>query len=314
MNPIGLFAALSLLAVSSTACRSLSTPVPPEPPSAERLQGLNLFDGNTGAAATWQELEARVDQADAVICGELHGHPLGLPYAALLYQGSLDRNPNTALALEFICRDRQFALDAYAADLIDFEGLQSALEGSKGNTVKDHGPMIQASHEAGRPVYAANAPRIYTTAARLKGYDALNALNAEQQRLFDVPDPMPNAEYKQRFFEFMGASGHGEEGAEEDAEANEMMLSVFRAQALWDGTMSATTARAMDDGNRPVFLVVGHFHCDTNGGTLELLKRHKPDANVLVLSVTDDWSDVLREEDKGRADYIVYVGPYPDED
>jgi uncharacterized iron-regulated protein len=313
-------AALSALALVSTACRSTHTPKLTPPPSAERLQALQLFEGETGKAATWQQLEAQVDGADVVVIGELHGHPLGLPYATLLYQGSLDRNPETALALEFVSRDLQYALDAYSADLIDYDSLQDAVNASRGSTVKPHGPMIEASREAGRPIYAANAPRIYTTAARKKGYETLAGLNAEQKRLFDIPDPMPGPEYRQRFFDFMNG-GHdpeptGEEAEQpkEAAEPTEAMLSVFRSQALWDGTMSSTTSKAVEDGNKPVFLVVGQFHCDSNGGTLELLRLKQPNAKILVVSVSDVWSDELLEDDMGKADFIVFVGPFPEED
>jgi uncharacterized iron-regulated protein len=318
-----LLSGLFFFVIAATGCRSVSKEPIVAPPSVERLQALELFEGTTGQATTWWELETRVDQADIVVIGELHGHPLGLPYAALLYQGSLDRNPNTALALEFISRDRQYAVDAYSAGLIDMDTLQKAMGGSRGSTTKPHAPMIEASRKAKRPIYAANAPRLYSTAARKKGYPALAELNAEQQRLFDVPDPLPGEEYRNRFYEVM-SGGHREEGAEENVAAENVvaepkpptktMLAFFRSQALWDGTMSSSTSQAFDDGNRPVFLVIGQFHCDTNGGTLELLRRKQPNANILVVSVTDEWSDTLREEDQDRADFIVYVGPSPEDD
>ncbi|MBL4770150.1 MAG: ChaN family lipoprotein [Planctomycetes bacterium] len=313
-------ASLTVLALASIGCRSMPAQEV-APPNTETLLGLELFDGVTGKAATWEQLEARVDAADVVVIGELHGHPLGLPYAAMLYQGSLDRNANTALALEFISRDRQYALDAFGAGLIDMEALQNTMGGSRGSTALAHSPMIEASRAAGRPVYAANAPRIYTTTARKKGYEALAGLSAEQQRLFNVPDPMPGAEYRARFFEFM-TGGHDEEEVEgeepkEKAEPKpptKGMLAVFRSQALWDGTMSSSTSNAVNDGNSPVFLVIGQFHCDTNGGTVELLRQKQPNAKILVVSVTDEWSDKLREEDQDRADFIVYVGPFPEEE
>jgi hypothetical protein len=32
---------------------------------------------------------------------------------------------------------------------------------------------------------------------------------------------------------------------------------------------------------------------------------------VVVVSFVDDWSDTLRDEDRGRGDYVIYVGPAP---
>lgn len=306
-----------------SSCASTKVAEAPAPPAHDMLRSLELFNGTTGDSATWAELEKRVDEADVVIIGELHTHPLGLPYAALLYEGSLERHENTALALEFITRDRQFALDAYAAGIIDWKGLDKSISASRGNTVDDHKQMIVASKDAGRPVYAANAPRMYTTAARKQGYEALADLSPEQQRMFDVPAELPSEAYQQRFFSFMsGGHDDSEEEKEEEDENEEPevieptdgMRSVFRSQALWDGTMSSSAARALQDGNKPVFLVVGQFHCDTNGGTLELLRRKRPNANILVVSVSDTWSETLKEEDEGRADFIVYVGPFPKDD
>ncbi len=297
------------------SCASTKATEVPAPPAHDLLRGLELFNGTTGDSATWAELEKRVDEADAVIIGELHTHPLGLPYAALLYEGSLERHENTALSLEFVTRDRQFALDAYLAGIIDWEDLDNSMRGSRGCNVNNHKQMIVASKDAGRPIYAANTPRIYTTAARKLGYEALTDLSPEQQRMFDIPGELPSEAYQQRFFEFMNGGHDGDEGGESEViEPTDAMRSVFRSQALWDGTMSSSAARAMSDGNKPVFLVVGQFHCDTNGGTLELLRRKQPNANILVVSVSDTWSETLKEEDEGRADFIVYVGPFPEED
>ncbi len=320
--------ALVLLTFGATSCTS--TAVLP-PPSPEMLRSLELFDGASGEAATWQELEDRVDQADIIVIGELHGHPVGLPFAALLFEGSLERNPSTALSLEFITRDRQYLLDAYSAGLIDWEALEDGMQGSRGSTVEPHKAMIEAARKAGRPIFAANAPRIYTTAARKRGYEALSDLSAEQQRLFDVPEVMPSGGYRDRFFELFRSMSADDDEAEEAADVEgpaeelaeeemppepptEAMESVFRSQSLWDGTMSATTSRAFSAGNRPVFLVIGQFHCDSDGGTVQLLRRMQPEAKILVVSVADTWSESLLEDDEGRADFIVYVGPFPEEE
>ena len=313
--------ALAVLTLATIGCRSTSQPTEPvePPPTPETLRSLALFDGHSGAEASWQELGERIDDADVVVIGELHGHPVGLPFAALLFEESLDRNPDAALALEFVNRDRQYMLDAYLQDVVDWDGLVAAMKGSKGNNVLPHKPMIEAAKRAGRPVYAANAPRFYTRIARKKGYEALKELSAEQQRLFDIPDPMPSGGYRERFFDIMRSpkpdpeqDAEASEAPEEEKEPEpptERMKSVFRSQSLWDGTMSATTAKAVRAGQRPVFLEIGQFHCDKDGGTMQLLRKHLPGANILVVSVADTWSESLREEDQDRADFIVYVGP-----
>lgn len=318
---------LASLFLASTGCVT-SKSSPPPPPSADTLRSLNMFDGESGARATWETLQARIDAADIVVIGELHGHPMGLPFMALLFEESLERNADAALALEFVCRDRQYMLDAYLAGLVDLEGLEEGMAGSRGNSSKPHAPMIAAAREAGRPVIGANAPRLYTSTARKRGYAAIESLGAEQQRLFDVPPVMPSGGYRERFFDMMRPAkdetpeeSTAEDGAQEQVAVEsepepptDSMKAVFRSQSLWDSTMSASASRAVDEGNRPVFLVVGQFHCDREGGTLQLLHHRQPNAKVLVISVSDSWSDTLVEDDKDRADFIVYVGPFPEDD
>ncbi|MEO0716620.1 MAG: ChaN family lipoprotein, partial [Planctomycetota bacterium] len=77
----------------------------------------------------WQTMVADAATADVVIIGEQHSHPVGLPMMAQLFADTLaeaqaaGRSP--ALALEFIERDHQLALDDYLAGLIDEEAFRS---------------------------------------------------------------------------------------------------------------------------------------------------------------------------------------------
>jgi len=35
----------------------------------------------------------------------------------------------------------------------------------------------------------------------------------------------------------------------------------------------------------------------------------RPGAKIVTVSFVDEWSSSLREQDRGRADFVVYVGP-----
>ena len=288
---------------------------PLEPPSEAELDALPIFDGHTGERATWDDLHSAIDNADLVVLGELHGHPVGLPFDAKLFRESLERHPNAALCLEFLTRDAQYILDAYAAGLIDWDKLEAAMEGIPASSPAPHKPLIDAAISAGVPVVAANAPRLYTRAARAKGFDALAELNAEQRRLFDIPTVLPSGPYRDGFYAMM-SGGHaeteGEEASDEPLEVTQAVKDKFRAQALWDGTMSASMVRTFEAGRAPVFLVIGSYHCNNDGGTVQQLAERKPDARRLVISFVDESSDELREDDSDLADFVVYVGPYPE--
>jgi uncharacterized iron-regulated protein len=75
--------------------------------------------------------------------------------------------------------------------------------------------------------------------------------------------------------------------------------------------MAETVARALEEGHSPIVLVVGRFHVDFEGGTVQALRRMRPGARIVRLSMADADSAALREEDRGRAELVVYVGPSP---
>ena len=71
---------------------------------------ITMFDGQSGEALTSFDLFDRTTEADVVVFGELHGHPVGLPVAAAIWEDMLrvrDESETPALLLEFFERDQQ---------------------------------------------------------------------------------------------------------------------------------------------------------------------------------------------------------------
>lgn len=251
-----------------------------------------------------------------------------------------------ALSLEFFERDEQSAMDDYLAGLIDEAAFKKATERSEGNYPAGHRAMLELAKSARRPVIASNAPRRYVRLARTDGFGKLDTLTPEQQRLFTPPATMSEGRYRDEFMKMMGGmDGHGGNGqsangksanevkaadgsapaaltpeeearlkaeaeakAKAEAEALAKKEGFFRSQNLWDATMADSIVRGLGSGYRPIVHVVGQFHTDHNGGLTERVKALKPGAYVMTISVIDASSAALREEDKGRADVVVYVG------
>lgn len=245
--------------------------------------------------------------ADVVVVGETHGHPLGLAAAAALWEDILERRPDAALLLEFFERDQQVAIDDYLTGVTDEEAFRKSAGRSDGNYPEGHARMVETAKAAGRPVIAANAPRRYVRRAGPEGYEYLLRLGQEQQRLFAVPDAVPEGRYREDFFELMSGGGHGAEG-EGGEMPEEMVERMYRSQVLWDATMADSVVRAALRGYRPVVLVVGRFHADFDGGTIQLIARARPDLEIRTLSAVASDSEQVEEEDVGRADYVLYVG------
>lgn len=270
---------------------------------------LKVFSGKTGLAASWEGTVARLASADIVLIGETHDNALGQEAAAALFKDVLEvRGQNAALALEFFERDEQNAIDDLQAGIIDLDEMKARLGKTSADFPLWHEQMVRDALEAGVPFVAANAPRRYVRLARTDGFEKLQSLSADQRRLFVVPSELTGGEYRDRFYTAMGAMGKGpEEGL--DGPDHSRVEAIYRAQNVWDATMAQTVADLVRAGKGPVFLVVGQFHTDFEGGLTERLRGLVPGARLLSVSVQPVWADERRMEDIDRADLVIYAGP-----
>jgi uncharacterized iron-regulated protein len=283
------------------------------PVDARRLP---MFDGGTGEAVEWPALLSRASESDVVVIGETHGHVVGLDAAACLFDDLLGASPQTALAMEFFERDQQAALDDYLTGVTDEEAFLKATGRSKGNYPDGHARMVEAAKAAGRPVIGANSPRRYVRLARTEGFDRLVALGESQRALFVVPAALTEGRYRDEFMKMATSmAGHGAPEKEEELtpeekerKAQEEALGFFRSQNLWDATMAESIVRLVAAGAEPVVMVVGRFHSEYDGGLTQRVRESLPSARVLTVTMVDESSDALREEDKGRGGVVVYVG------
>ena len=284
-----------------------------------------VFKGAEGGRETWDELVSSAAEADVVIIGENHSHPLGLAVAAAFWEDVLLRTQNGALSLEFFERDEQSRVDDYLKGVVDEDAFQKATRRTESSYPPGHRMMVEAAKERHRPVIAANAPRVYVHLARQEGgYEKLSKLTAEQRRLFRIPDELPgsNSRYRKDFNKVMSemSATHGSKGKPPAAAAAGTTAkdparfdAGFRSQSLWDWTMAESIARGLEAGDAPVVQVVGRFHTDFGGGLVQALKRQRPGARIFTVSFSEERSDHLEEGDRGRADAVIYVGPAPED-
>jgi uncharacterized iron-regulated protein len=202
-------------------------------------------------------------------------------------------------------RDEQPTVDAYLAGEIDaptfVERTGSRDWASKGTWDDFYQPVIDEAKAAKAPVIAANAPREYVRRARTEGYEALASLPADERALFALPAKDPPASYRARFREFM--SGDGEREVDE-ARVDE----VLRSQRMWDATMADSIVRAYErlPSHAKVVHLVGQFHSEYDGGLVSEIQARAPGAKVLTITVQKGTARALREEDRGKADVVVY--------
>ena len=184
-------------------------------------------------------------------------------------------------------------------------------------------PIIDAARSAGAPVIAANTPwLVYTSVARREGFERLDDVTPAQRALFEVPAEIPQGKYRERFWEVMAGRAEGEPPPEDDDADDaddagedsahtglddETVAAIFRGQLVMDATMAESIATASRAGAPKVVHLVGHFHCDFEGGLVQELRRRLPDAEILVITAMARDEPDLRDEDVDRADFVVYT-------
>jgi uncharacterized iron-regulated protein len=306
---------------------------------------LAIVGGEDGQPVTWSELMAAIVTADVIVLGEEHDDAVGHRVQQAIVEDVLARWPDAALSMEMLDRRKQAVVDDYLADFIDLETFYERagstrwrkvaldyLDGSiNRKTFKqrvtrigwpdwenNYQPMIDAAKTAGAPVVAANTPwRVYTSVARKDGYERLADVTPAQRALFALPEEVPEGPYRERFWEAIAGRAEGEPPPEPEegegmgdahtAITDEQVLDMFRAQLVMDATMAESIVGAARAGADKVVHLVGHFHCDFEGGLIQELRRRWPEARILVLTTLSQDAQELDEEDIGRADFVVHT-------
>jgi len=302
-----------------------------------------MYSGGDGESVDWAQIMDAVAGADVVVLGEEHDDAVGHAFQLAIVQDVLQRWPDSAVSMEMFDRTEQAVVDDYLADFIDIETFQERTANTRWLKLSrqyaageldrktfqkriarlgwpdwetNYQPIVDAAKTAGAPVIAANTPwLVYMSVARRDGFDRLDDVTAAQRALFEVPARIPDGEYRERFWEVLAGRAEGEpaEVDLDDADGahpgfdDEMILGMFRGQLVMDATMAASIAEARRVGAEKVVHLVGHFHSDFEGGLVQELRYRDPDARILVITVLAGGGTELREDDLGRADFVVYT-------
>lgn len=298
-------AALAVLLAACSASRSARVLTPSERDATAAK--LVIRDGTTGEQIDLDEAARRAARADVVLLGEYHDNPDAHALQQALYARLLEREPRTALCLEMLERHEQPIVDAWARgelttdQLIDRTGSRE-WSGQPNSWMAFYQPCLDLARHHGAAIVAANAPRQYVSRANREGYEGLLALPPDERALFDLPIAPDVGAYRHRLAELMQAM-RGSDAAIPDDQVDRML----RSQRVWDATMGASVARALEGSPRAV-LLVGCFHSDFLGGTaLEVMAR-RPGTSIVVVAITRETVDGIAPVDSGRGDLLVRVG------
>ena len=264
---------------------------------------LPIIDGRSARPEGFATVVASLAEAEVIVVGEEHDDLLAHRFQVELVRGLHQRCPQLVLALEMVERDQQKPLEDYLKGVIDDQTFVAAVRsGSRGQAtfIKHCMPLIRLAKQLGIPVVAANAPRPLVRAARVEGYEHLESMPEETRRLFDIPEQLDSGAYRRRVEELMWNAGSIIDRTRIDA--------FMRAQELWDQTMAQSVVRAVEAGGDPVVLVVGRFHGDFGGGTINRILQERPAIDLRYIVTIGGPPGRLRLEDADRADHVLYTG------
>ncbi|MEE2906973.1 MAG: ChaN family lipoprotein [Planctomycetota bacterium] len=278
------FCSISTMLVS-LGCQA---PTPPQM-SFDEVRTSVSIEHHGGETMSWDELIEHLDNADVVVLGELHDDHTGHLVQRAVVEDVSARRPGTVLAMEMLERDEQPVLDDYREGVISADTFTkltfSESWAGQGSWDAWYLPIIDAAHEHDAVVIAANAPRRYVTLARTDGFERLKQLPDDRRRFVEWPDPPLEGAYRDRFMKLMSDGGEHEIDAE-------VADAFFRAQQTWDATMAGSVAAHRPAEGGASILMLGRFHSDHEGGTVVLLRRLLPDAEIVVISVGPPDEDV----------------------
>jgi uncharacterized iron-regulated protein len=281
----------------------------PAPPTAHgaQLQG-TLVDLHTQRFLPFDTLVAEVSRVQVVALGEEHSHPDIQAFELRLLQAlAASRPQRLALAMEFLERDQQPAVDDYVAGTIDTATFHQRIKASP-DFIQLYFPLMQYARQVGVPVIAMNTPRHLARRVAKEGLqETLRQLPATERAYVPASLSTVTSRYRTYFLEAVAAS-HPLQG--EQAER------FVEAAHLKDDTMAATLAAFLDrHPDFTVLAIAGRFHVDYGTALPSLLHQRYPHATIRRITTmavaTEHTIDLRRLAQEAIADYLWFAPPRP---
>jgi len=302
-----------------------------------------MFSGHTARSLTWDDVHRAMQWADVILVGEQHNDAVAHQVELALVSDTVALATSAGVSMEMLERNEQEIVDAYlAGDISQKEFVKrtgSANWGGRGKWGDWYQPIVDAARDAGVPLIAANSPRKYVREARVEGYGALWAHPPVERKWYFIPRRILTGSYARRFMRIMShhsAPARSRKPKPTTKPATKPATTrpakcpavtkcpvvrrkldpntFFRAQLVWDATMAGSIAQGLDSGLSRVIHLVGQFHTDFDGGTVQYLLDRKPDLKILTISLQNASARELRPSDKKRADVVIYTLAKPPKD
>jgi uncharacterized iron-regulated protein len=254
-----------------------------------------LFD-QTGQAVDYGKLLELSAQTKLVLFGELHNNPISHWLQLELTRDLYGKVGNDlVLGAEMFETDNQMLLVEYLTGLIAERNFRAEAKLWR-NYETDYRPLVEFAREHGLPFIGTNIPRRYAALVHREGFEALENLPAEAQRLI-APLPVaydPELPGYKAMLEMTGLPAHGSEN-------------LPKAQAIKDATMAHFIYQNLNRNG--IFI---HFHGTYHSNNFEGIVWYLREMDeklplITIATVEQEQVDALDEEHLGLADIILVV-------
>lgn len=267
--------------------------------SAQDKSAYRIVTGD-GKYSLYSDMAASSLKSDVVFFGELHDNPvshwLELELAKDLFKV---KGKELVLAAEMFETDNQLIIDEYFRGLIKESSFESEAR-LWPNYKTDYKPLLNFARDNGLKFIASNVPRRYASAVASGGFEALPGLSPGALA-FIAPLPIQYDPELPCYRDMLSAGVHG------SISMNYKNVNMPKAQALKDATMAHSIARNRKPGQITIHFN-GSYHSDRHDGIIWYLNKYSPGLKITTIStVIQDDVELLKDENKGRADFIIIV-------
>jgi uncharacterized iron-regulated protein len=304
---------LLLYIVTLSAC-ALRTSSPPSdtavisPARGAQLQG-TVVQLSTQRTLSFEAFVKVVGQAQVVAVVEEHDHADIQAFELRLLQALVQHRPRrVALAMEFLERDMQSAIDAYLAGNSDAATFQMQIKAPP-DFIQYYFPLVQYARQAGVPVLALNVPRYLARRVTREGLQAVVKSLRPPERAYLAAAFSPITPQYRTYFLQAVAAAHPLSEEQRDR--------FVEAAHLKDDTMAESLAAFLERAaDMTVLAIAGRFHFDYGLAIPALLRQRRPHVVMQRVTATavapDDMVDLRDLAREPLADYMWFAPPRPE--
>ena len=287
-------------------------------------------DGNS---SDYQTLLEEMSQRDLVFLGEIHNctiaHWMEKLIVADLYK---IHGEELMLGAEMFERDDQVILNEYLQGLIPESRFKAEAKLWE-NYATDYRPLVEFAKEHHLPFIATNVARRYANLVSKEGLEALEKTSEEARQFIAplpihyIPNPLVDA-YFQNMMNPCGTqtvanadktaskgraqvakTGNGKTATMPKMPSMAMMKANIDKLSLAQGVKDATMAWSISESLKGKMIHVnGSFHSTGHAGIINYLNVYRPGLKIGTVEVVlQKEVDVLEEQHKGKADFIICV-------